>query len=255
MATEQIIFYATTSRTFYAQVVRQSDGYVLDQDDNTWKASAGDCTNPKISLVEQTSSGGTYRVPYKGSQNMAYVNGSSTAAAYTIEVLEDLASDILRGQLEIWVGNARIFPDAERLTQLSILNTVGSTYGKVTTIQASTDNLPVDPASETNVDANETKLDTLIAAVAALTDLDKATVKEIWFTDTTSELAQGAPPNDAALAVQLRWLYQYFRNLRRQNRNTELIEMLNDAQDTVIAKAPVSDDGTTASKGEYVSGP
>lgn len=66
----------------------------------------------------------------------------------------------------------------------TVVNTGGATLVKtdeatsielidanVDLIKTSTDNLPADPASETNVDANETKIDTVITNISALNDV------------------------------------------------------------------------------------
>lgn len=74
-----------------------------------------------------------------------------------------------------------------------------------------------------------------------------------WATAARGEPAQGAPPVSAALAEKIDWLYAYFRNEKRQDA-TEL-KLYADDGTTVIAKSPVSDDGTVTTIGEMVTGP
>jgi len=67
-----------------------------------------------------------------------------------------------------------------------------------------------------------------------------------------AEPGQGAPPASASLAVKVDWVYTYLINEKRQDA-TEL-ELVSQDGTTVIAKSPVSDDGTTTTIGKMVSG-
>lgn len=80
-----------------------------------------------------------------------------------------------------------------------------------------------------------------------------AEVADVLKVDTVSQPAQGAPPATPTMEDILRWLYTYFRNKRTQT--SSLISLYDDAGTTVIAKATISDDGTIATKEEFVSGP
>jgi len=77
-------------------------------------------------------------------------------------------------------------------------------------------------------------------------------VADVIKTDTISEMAQGAPAATPTLEDAIMYLYMYFRNEVTQTATT--LSLKNDGG-TVIAKSTVSDDATTFTKGEMVSGP
>ena len=79
-----------------------------------------------------------------------------------------------------------------------------------------------------------------------------AEVSDVIKTDTISEMAQGAPAATPTLEDAIMYMYMYFRNEVTQTSST--LSLKNNAG-TVIAKATVSDDATTFTKGEMVSGP
>lgn len=70
-------------------------------------------------------------------------------------------------------------------------------------------------------------------------------------TDTLAELSQGAPPATPTIKQALMLLYMAFRNERTST--DSLLNIKNDAG-TVICKATLSDDGTTFTKAEFISG-
>ena len=78
-------------------------------------------------------------------------------------------------------------------------------------------------------------------------------VADVLTTDTVSEMAQGAPPGSPTMEQILNYLYRYLRNKTETSGAT--ISVYNDAGDTVIFKASISDDGTTFTKAEHVTGP
>jgi hypothetical protein len=80
-----------------------------------------------------------------------------------------------------------------------------------------------------------------------------AEVVDALATDTYAEPGQGAPPATASLAAKIGYLYKGQRN-KQQQTATEY-RIFNDAGDTVDQKASFSDDGTTAERGELVTGP
>jgi len=101
------------------------------------------------------------------------------------------------------------------------------------------------------------------AAGAGLTDLGgmstgmKAEVnveaKDVLFTDTDAEPAQGLPAATTTLADKIGFLYKAWRNKSTQTATT--YSLYNDDTSTVDHKATVSDDATTATKGEVATGP
>lgn len=223
MATEDITSTQPAGLTIYARFVK-GDGTVFDFDDNTWQTSPA---QPKLSLTERTSIGDSGLSVYAGTINLSLLNSSSTPASIVVQIIDDLSVDVIRddGFMHVMYGEV-----------------VQGKAARQELIKDKVDNLPADPASAS----------TIAGLIAALNNLDKATVKEILFTDITSELPQQTPPVNAALAVQLRYLFQYFMFLRKMTEDE--LSMWNTAEDTKIARAVVSDDGTTAEKGGLVSG-
>jgi hypothetical protein len=71
---------------------------------------------------------------------------------------------------------------------------------------------------------------------------------------TLSELSQGQPPSSPTVAQALMLLYMALRNAGSMNSSTGYQTITNDAG-TVIAKASLSDDGTTFTKTKLVTGP
>lgn len=103
----------------------------------------------------------------------------------------------------------------------------------------------------------DTVVDSILAAVSALNDLDAAAVNaeivDALATDTYAEPGQGAPAATASLAAKINYLYKNWRNRKTQTATT--FALYNDDATTVDQKSTVSDDGTTADKTEIVSGP
>jgi len=95
------------------------------------------------------------------------------------------------------------------------------------------------------------------ADIAALNDLSAAAVNaevvDALNVDTYAEPGQGAPAATASLAAKIGYLYKNWRNRKTQIADTW--KLMNDDASTVDQKATVSDDGTTAEKGEVATGP
>jgi hypothetical protein len=95
------------------------------------------------------------------------------------------------------------------------------------------------------------------ASISALNDLSAADVNaqvvDVIRTDTSTLPAQGAPPATPTLEEMILYLYKAFRNKKEQTATEWRI--YDDAGTTVDHKSTVSDDGTTATKGEVLTGP
>lgn len=116
------------------------------------------------------------------------------------------------------------------------------------TNELQTDNIPGTLATmDTKLDNIETDTGTTLdAAIAALqTDLDT-------LTDARGEPAQGAPGVSESMLVKIDYLYKAWRN--RVTQTATQYSVYNDAGTVVDHKAVVSDDTTTADKGEVISG-
>lgn len=72
-------------------------------------------------------------------------------------------------------------------------------------------------------------------------------------TDTYAEPGQGAPAATTTLAAKIGYLYKSWRNKKEQTSTT--FSLYDDAGSTVDQKSTVSDDATTATRGEIASGP
>ena len=110
-------------------------------------------------------------------------------------------------------------------------------------------------ATQASVNTIDDFLDTEIAAILAAVDTEVAAIKAK--TDnlpgaTMAELAQGIPPATPSLEQALMALYMTLRNRLDVTATTKSVT--NDAG-TVIFKKALSDDGTTYSEAEAVSGP
>lgn len=92
----------------------------------------------------------------------------------------------------------------------------------------------------------------IVAAPATLAQIN-AEVVDALNTDTYAEPGQEAPPATTTLTKKIGYLYKLLRNKLTQTSSE--IKVFADDGTTVDQKATVSDDGTTATRGEYVTGP
>jgi hypothetical protein len=117
------------------------------------------------------------------------------------------------------------------------------------TVQTSVDDVPTTAEFEARTiaaasyatAANLTTVDGVVDAILALLD------------DPRGEPAQGAPGVSVDAVTKLDYLYKLARNKIEQTATD--LKVYNDAGSVVDHKAPVSDDGTTYTRGEFVSGP
>lgn len=94
---------------------------------------------------------------------------------------------------------------------------------------------------DTKLNTIDDFLDTEIAAILALLD------------DARAEPGQGAPPVNPDLATKIDYLYKAWRNKKTQTSTTW--SLYADDAATVDQKSTVSDDATTATRGEIATGP
>lgn len=95
------------------------------------------------------------------------------------------------------------------------------------------------------------------ASIAALNDLSAAAVNaevvDALATDTYAEPGQGAPAATTTLAAKINYLYKMMRN--KKDQTATLFQLYADDGTTVDQKSTVSNDGTTAVRGELAAGP
>jgi hypothetical protein len=97
------------------------------------------------------------------------------------------------------------------------------------------------PKSDSNVTWNATALASINAEVV-----------DVLNVDTYAEPAQGAPPATASIVQKIGYWYKAWRN-KTETTSTE-ISIYNDAGTTVDHKSTISDNGTTTTKGEFITG-
>jgi len=98
---------------------------------------------------------------------------------------------------------------------------------------------------------------TIQADIAALNNVSTAQVNaevvDALATDTYVEPGQELPASNTSLANKINYLYKAWRN--RSNQTATTYQLFNDDATTVGQKATVSDNATTAEKGEVATGP
>jgi len=103
------------------------------------------------------------------------------------------------------------------------------------------------------MDANSTRLDADISSRSTVTTAQvNAEVVDVLRTDTSVEPTQGAPTATPTMEEMIKYLYFKLRN-KGETTSTE-DTMYADNGSTKIMKATISDNGTTFTKSEYVSG-
>ena len=126
--------------------------------------------------------------------------------------------------------------------------TAGTKDTEIDAIKAVTDVIP-DSGAMTSI-AQE-------ATINALNDISAADVNaevvDALNVDTYAEPAQGAPPATASIVTKISHLYKAWRN-KKEETATET-RIYDDAGTVVDHKRTVSDDGTTATAGEWITGP
>ena len=158
-----------------------------------------------------------------------------------------------------WLTAAGIAADAITDAKVAADVTIASVTGAVGSVAGQTlANLDVASstlATAANLATVAGYIDTEVASILAAVDTEVAAIKAK--TDnlpgaTMAELAQGIPPATPSLEQALMALYMTLRNRLDVTATTKSVT--NDAG-TVIFKKPLSDDGTTYSEAEAVSGP
>lgn len=222
-----------------------------------------------VLTLSNASSDGTY--------DIGLVEHHSAPGSGTIETVPHTHGDVLIkfSQDTQETGNACLLIDSMHV------GFIESTLTILNAIQVVTDNLPdsgalttigTDTARLTAVRAavltdwiNNGRLDALLDAITPVgptkAEMDtahgllatpsqvNAQVVDVLRTDTSSELTAGAPTATPTFEEAIMYLYQRFRNKVTQTA-TET-KMYKDDAATVLTKATVADDGTTATKGEF----
>ena len=139
------------------------------------------------------------------------------------------------------------------------VNLSSTTTNLVNTVTTYTGNTKQTGDSFARIGATGSGLTTLAtaASISALNDISAASVNaevvDALNTDTYAEPGQGVPAATTSLAAKNNYLYKFLRNKKTQTATD--LKVFDDAGTTVDHKSTVSDNGTTFTKGEIVSGP
>lgn len=134
----------------------------------------------------------------------------------------------------------------------SVGSVVATTSADVKLWLASTPNNLISGRVDANAAAVTTTANVTNIAAAALAQINGEVVDTLNV-DTYAEPGQAAPPATATLVQRLQYLYKFMRN--RVVTTTVQISVYGDDATTVDQKSAVSDNGTTADKGEFTTGP
>lgn len=133
----------------------------------------------------------------------------------------------------------------------SVTGAVGSVTGAVGSVTGNVGgNVVGSVGSVTGLTA--ANLDATVSSRATPAQVN-AEVVDALNVDTYAEPAQGTPPATASLATKQNYMYKAWRNKKTQTATQW--NLFNDDAATIDHKATVSDDGTTATKGEIATGP
>jgi len=163
------------------------------------------------------------------------------------------------GRLQLMVNEAGALPvwHEYMVVPSNVYNSLigGTDYLAVDAVEISSNTAAAD-----NVEANIANLDGAIssvtAAISGLNDISVASVTagvdDLLRTVTISEMAQAAPPATPTFEEAVMYVYMALRN---EVSVTATIKTFSNSAGTVIFKKTLSDDGSTYTEAEAVSGP
>lgn len=194
-----------------------------------------------------------------------------TTAGRTLDVTATGAAGIDWGNVENKTTANDLSGTDIQLVDTATTVTGGATAAALATVDTVVDGIQTDLSNGTDglgaikADTAATLVDTaqIGAAGAGLTDLGgmstamKAEVNveaaDVLFTDTDAEPAQGTPGATISIADKIGFLYKAWRN--KSTSTATAYSLYNDDTTTVDHKSTLSDDATTATKTEIVTGP
>jgi hypothetical protein len=171
--------------------------------------------------------------------------GSSELAASAITEIQAGLSTLDAAGVRTAVGLASANLD----TQLTAIDDFLDT--EVAAIKAKTDNLPSDPADASDIAAAFATLNTKLDTIDDFLDTEIAAIKTVTdqFVAAQSE-PSSVPAANATPLAKIAWIASLARNKITQTDSTQLLKA--DDGTTTIGTSTVSDDGTTATRGEWV---
>lgn len=208
-----------------------------------------------VEQVENLQVAGPGSIAPLSFQANAITNGAIATDAIGADEFAQGAAD------KVWSSTTRTLTAFSTALAVSVWDVLESAVGAASSIglkvktnldaTVSSRSMPSDPV---NLNADQSTV--TIGTVNALGAQAKSDVADavIGVNNTALSLpGQAAPPGSPTPNEMWTWLYKVMRN-RKQQTATEW-RLLADNETTVDAKATVSDDGTTATKQEIVSGP
>ena len=179
-------------------------------------------------------------------------------AARSLTVLDEDSTTLdLDATIRAAVGLAAANLDTQigtLATAANLATVAGYIDTEIGTIITNIDALPTNAELAT---ALGTADDATLAAIAALNNLSAAQVNaevvDALNVDTYAEPAQGTPGATISLAAKIGWLFKAFRN--KKTVTATAFSLFNDDATTVDTKSTISDDGTTMTETEKISGP
>lgn len=254
--TEQMVFYITASgmSAVFLEVELFADVSAASIADAVWEEAVTDHSGTSGSTAEALNAAGSAGDPWTTSLPGSYT-GSQAG-----KMLSDVLSDTNELQTDdIPTTLATLSTAASLATAQADLDTLTGSNGA--TLATSQPNYA--PATATALATAQTSIDAiptnaeLSTALSTLNDLSAAEVNaevvDALNTDTYAEPAQGAPGATVSLVQKIGYLYKAWRNKTTQTATQ--YSLYNDDAATVDHKATVSDDATTATKGEVGTGP
>jgi len=188
-------------------------------------------------VVGDTIAGVTLVATCTTNTDMVGTNGAALAASYTATragYLDELAA----ANLPTDIADIPTVAEFEARTIVSAdYVVVGDTIAAVTVVNGLAANVITAAAIATDA------IDADALAADAIT--------EIWAKAMT-DLAQGAPSATASVLTAINYLYEAWRN--KTTTTATLITVMKDDGTTGLVKSTISDDATTFSKAEFISG-
>lgn len=194
--------------------------------------------------VTATSASNDLRVngAVPGAAGGLFIAGTNAATTITTAL-----TTTFTGNLTGAVGSVTAGVNAVQLAGQTITAAAGVTF-------------PASVASPTNITGgtittvtNLTNAPTAGDLTATMKASVNAEVVDALNVDTYAEQAQGTPPATATLRAMLQWLYMAWRN--KSTQSSSQYSLYADDTTTIVAKAAVSDDGSTLTSAEKATGP
>jgi len=222
MAAILVSFYRTTGLTLWVKVVKRTDKNILDINDDTFKLTPT-WVNSLTAVAETTTV----------SKGYYWANITFPAGIHLCDILI-LNSNVADSEP---IDGYEFIADGTTGQQITAHAFVG-TDGKV--------------LLSANAQALSATLEVDAKLVNSLTPLSSADIVTNVWAQAMTDLAQGAPSATASVLTAINYLYEALRN-KTETTEGELAIMRDDGA-TKLIKSVLSDDGTTFTKNEFISG-